>query len=157
MDHAHVCRIWCCRRDQPPLQVPAGQRPDWAQCRLRHANPLRIRHRRPHGCRRIRQVWCGSVFPCRHGALVPRHSLRTYHYFDDHKWARRRAVGDVHRGSREAGSVSRGAGWHATERYLEGIYRPERVHLPAGSIHATGDRHHRIRLIPPAALESHQH
>ena len=34
---------------------------------------------------------------------------------------------------------------HHPERYPEGIYCPERIYLPAGTFHAPGHRHNRIR------------
>ena len=80
--------------------------------RLRHAHPVRLRHRRPGGRGRIRDVWRRRQQPGRHGGPAGGPAPRPDQHVDDDQLAGGPDLGDVHRRGRAArrapGRSSRG-------------------------------------------------
>jgi methylmalonyl-CoA mutase N-terminal domain/subunit len=54
-------------------------------------------------------------------------------------------LGHVYRHRRKAGRAPGPAARHDPERYPQGVYRPEGIHLSARAFHAPGGRYHRVR------------
>ena len=121
--------------------------------RVRHADAVRLRHRRPGGGRGVRDVRRRGLEPGRHGGPARRPAARARVDLDDHQFAGRADLGDVHRGRGEGRRLARPARGDDPERHPQGVRRPEGVPLPAGAVDAPGDRHHRVRDARAAALE----
>ena len=153
LDHAHVRRLRGGGGHQRPVPPAACRRPDRAVDRLRHADPLRLRHRRPRGGGRVRHLWRGGLEPGRHGGPAVGAAARADLDVDDDQLPGRADLGDVHRGRREDGRAARTAGGNHPERHPQGVRRPEGVPLPARAVDAPGDRHDRVRYARAAALE----
>ena len=109
VDDAHVRGLRQRRGHQRPLPPAARRRPDGPLDRLRHADALRLRHRRPRGRGRVRDVRRRREQPGRHGAAARGPAARPRQHLDDDQLAGRADLGDVHRGGREAGRAARRA------------------------------------------------
>ncbi len=107
LDDAHVRGLRRCRGHERALPQAAGRRPDRPLDRLRHADALRVRHRRPRGRGRVRHVWRRGQQPRRHGAAAERAPARPGVHVDDDQLPGRPDLGDVHRGRREGGRPAR--------------------------------------------------
>ena len=153
LDDADVRRLRRRRGHEPPLQVAARRRPDRPLDRLRHADALRLRHRRPRGRGRVRDVRRRRQQPGRHGGPARRPAARPGQHVDDDQLAGRADLGDVHRRRREGRRAAGGARGHAPERHPQGVRRPEGVPVPAGAVDAPRDRHDRVRDARDAAVE----
>ena len=83
----------------------ARRRPDRPVDRLRHADAVRLRHRRPGGRGRVRDVRRRRQQPGRHGGPARRPAARPRLDVDDDQLAGRADLGDVHRRGREGGRI----------------------------------------------------
>ena len=153
LDDADVRRVRRGRGHQRPLPAAARRRPDRPVDRLRHADALRLRHRRRRGGRRVRDVRRRGQLAGRHGGAARRPAARTRVDVDDDQLAGRADLGDVHRGRREGGRPARPTRGHDPERHPQGVHRPEGVPVPARAVDAPRDRHDRVRDARAAALE----
>ena len=153
LDHAAVLRLRHAGGDQPPLPLPAGAGADRTLRGLRPADPDGLRRRSRAERRRSGQVRRAGLLAGGHGDSLPRHSAGRCHRLHDHQLAGVGAVGHVPGGGGAAGRGLDAALRHAAERHPEGIHRAEGVHLPAAPFHAAGDRYHRVRRAPHAALQ----
>ena len=95
------------RTRTPRFHAAARRRPDRPLDRLRHADALRLRHRRPRGGGRVRDVRRRGQLAGRHGGPARRPAARPRLDLDDDQLAGRADLGDVHRRGREA-RASRG-------------------------------------------------
>ena len=142
------------RRGHERALPPAARcRPDRPVDRLRHADPLRLRHRRPRGRGRVRDVRRRRQQPRRHGGAARRPAARPGLDLDDDQLPGRPDLGDVHRGRREGRRPAGAPRGDHPERHPQGVHRPEGVPLPAGALDAPRHRHHRVRDERAAALE----
>ena len=98
-----------------PVQGPARGRPDRPVDRLRHADAVRLRHGRPGGRGRVRDVRRGRLLARRHGGPARRPAARPRLDVDDDQLAGRPDLGDVHRRRREGGRA-RAPAWRARPR-----------------------------------------
>ena len=153
VDDAHVRGVRLRRGHQPALPPAAGRGADRALDRLRHADALRLRHRRPRGGRRVRHLRGRRQQPGRHGGPPLGSAARQGVDLDDDQFACRSDLGDVHRRGGEGRRAAGSAGRHAPERHPQGIRRPEGVPVPARTVDAPRHRHHRVRHPRAAALE----
>ena len=153
VDDAHVRGLRVGRGHQRPLPPAARRGPDGPLDRLRHADAVRLRHRRPGGRGRVRHLRRRGQQPRRHGAPARRPAARPREHVDDDQRAGGADLGDVHRGRREAGRAARRPRGHDPERHPQGVRRPEGVPVPARAVDAARRRHHRVRLARAAALE----
>ena len=141
------------RGHERPLPVAARRRPDRPVDRLRHADALRLRHRRPRGRGRVRDVRRRREQPGRHGGPPRRPAARPGLDVDDDQQPGRADLGDVHRRRREGRRAAGRPRGDAPERHPQGVHRPEGVPVPAGAVDASRHRHDRVRDERDAALE----
>jgi hypothetical protein len=69
------------------------------------------------------------------------HSAGQSEHQHDDQQPRADDLGHVHRRRRKAGRADGKAARHAAKRHPQGVHRPKRVHLPARTVDAAGDRH----------------
>ena len=142
------------RGHERPLPPAARRRPDRPVDRLRHADAVRLRHRRRRGRGRVRDVRRrGQLSLADMEVLLGGPAARPGQHVDDDQFAGRADLGDVHRGRREGRRAARAPRGHDPERHPQGVRRPEGVPLPAGAVDAPRDRHDRVRDARAAALE----
>ena len=101
LDDADVRRLRCRRGHERSLPAAARGGADRPVDRIRHADALRLRHRRPGGGRGVRDVRRRGLEPGRHGGPSRRPAARARVDLDDHQFAGRADLGDVHRGRGE--------------------------------------------------------
>ena len=138
---------------QRTLPPAARRRPDRPLDRLRHADAVRLRHRRSGGRRGVRDVRRRRLEPRRHGGPARRTATRSGQHLDDDQLAGGADLGDVPRRGREGRGSARPARGHDPERHPQGVHRPEGVPLPARAVDAPRHRHDRVRDPRDAALE----
>ena len=153
LDDADVRGLRGRRGHQRPVQGPARRGPDRPLDRLRHADPLRLRHRRRGGRGRVRDVRRRVSSARRHGGPARRPAARPRLDVDDDQLAGGADLGDVHRRGREGRLPPGDARGHDPERHPQGVHRPEGVPVPARAVDAPRDRHDRVRDERAAALE----
>ena len=151
LDDADVRGLRCGRGHERAVQVAPRRRPDRPLDRLRHADALRLRHRRSRGRGRVRDVRRRRQQPGRHGGPPRRPAARPGQHVDDDQLAGRPDLGDVHRRRREGRRPASGPRGDAPERHPQGVHRPEGVPVPAGAVDAPRDRHDRVRDARDAA------
>ena len=97
------------RGHQRPLPPAPRGRADGPVDRLRHADAVRLRHRRPRGRGRVRDMRRRRLQPRRHGGPARRPAARADLDVDDDQLAGRPDLGDVHRRGREGRRAPRAA------------------------------------------------
>ncbi len=108
-----------------------------------------------HGRRRGGESRGGDRLACRHGDRLRRHSVGRGLDLDDDQRPRVGAAGDVHRGGGPAGRRPLGASRDDSERYPEGVYRAQHLHLPAGTVDADHHGHLRLLCLRDAEVQHH--
>ena len=112
LDDADVRRVRCRRGHERAVPPAARGRPDRPVDRLRHADAVWLRQRRPRGRGRVRDVRRRRLEPGRHGDPARRAAARRRLDVDDHQFAGRADLGDVHRGRGEGRRPARPARGH---------------------------------------------
>ena len=153
LDDADVRRVRGGRGHERPVPPAPGRRSDGAVDRLRHADPVRLRHGRPRGGRGVRDVRRGRQQSCRHGGPARRAPARSDLDIDDDQLPGRADLGHVHRRRREARGAAGRPRRHAPERHPQGVRGPEGVPVPARAVAPSRHRHDRVRDPGDAALE----
>ena len=134
VDHAHVRGLRGGGGHQRALPAAARRWADGALGGLRHAHPLWLRHRRPGGRRRVRDVRRGGLLTGRHGGPARRPAARPRQHVDDHQLPGGADLGDVHRGRRGARLPAGRPRGHDPERHPQGVRGAEGVPLPARAV-----------------------
>jgi len=155
VDDAPVRRVLDARGHQRALSLSARRGPDRTLDGLRPADADGVRFGRVDGRRRGRQGRGRDRLARRHGDRLRRHPARRGLDLDDDQRAGVGAAGDVHRGGRPAGRRPRGASRDDPERYLEGVYRTQYVHLSAGVVDADHHGHLRFLCLRDAEVQHH--